>query len=224
MIWRGWLVEGEPASQRRFSGMRMEGEVMGQDEILGGSSAPSTEAATRQARSRRPTPRLAGLIAGGLLVLALAALGGCSGIALLTGSDASTAAPAGVGGDSEAQAPTAPLWRRTVVSNADLENTSGVRIVFVAVSGGGGLVDLRFQVVNPDKAAYVHDDTYPPAVIDQSTGLVVDELLMGHFHASQYNPGQTYYLIFENPGSLVRRGNKVSVLLGDAEVDDVIVQ
>lgn len=114
--------------------------------------------------------------------------------------------------------------QRTTVTEEELPEISGVRIVFVAVTAGGGLIDLRYQVIDPDKAASVHDEDTPPIVVDEATGLVVDQLLMGHFHEGEFNAGQTYYLIFENPGNIVQTGGMVSVLLGDSEVDHVIVK
>jgi hypothetical protein len=115
-------------------------------------------------------------------------------------------------------------WQRPVVTEAGLAERSGVRIQHVALSGGGGLVDLRFQVVDPDKAAAVHDLATPAAVVDESTGLVVNALLMGHSHTAPFKTGVTYYLVFENPGNLVHRGSDVSVLLGNAQVEHVVVE
>ena len=43
-----------------------------------------------------------------------------------------------------------PKWQRPSVSAAGLAERSGVRLVRVAVTGGGGLLDLRYQVVDPD--------------------------------------------------------------------------
>jgi hypothetical protein len=114
--------------------------------------------------------------------------------------------------------------RRPIVSAAGLVDRSGVKIVYVAVTGGGGLLDVRFQVVDPDKAASLHDAAKPPALVDESTGVVVNSLLMGHSHTGVFKTGVTYYLVFENPGNLVQRGGRVSVLLGDAQVQHVPVQ
>jgi hypothetical protein len=137
--------------------------------------------------------------------------------AIETNVPAATAAPT-------VAAPTTAQWQRPVVSAAGLADRSGVRLVYVAVTGGGGLVELRYQVVDPDKAVVIHDDTKPPVIVDDATGVVVDQLLMGHSHTGSFNAGQTYYLIFENPGNLVQRGSTVSVLLGNAQVDHVIIQ
>jgi hypothetical protein len=115
-------------------------------------------------------------------------------------------------------------WARPVVSAAALVDRSGVKITQVAVTGGGGLVDLRFQVIDPDKANALHDATTPPAVVDERTGLVVHDLLMSHSHTGAFKPGVTYYYVFNNPGEFVQRGAQVVVLLGNAQVEHVKVR
>jgi len=117
-----------------------------------------------------------------------------------------------------------PEWRRTSVSASGLAERSGVRLVRVAVTGGGGLLDLRYQVVDPNKAVAVHEEQTPPAIIDERTGLVLNRLLMGHAHTGELKPAVSYYLVFENTGNWVRRGSKVTVLLGDAQVEHVVVK
>jgi hypothetical protein len=114
-------------------------------------------------------------------------------------------------------------WQRPVVTADGLVQKSGVKITQVAVTGDGGLVDLRYKVVDPDRANSLHDPKTPPAVVDEQTGLVVHNLFMDHSHTGPYKTGVTYYLVFENPGGWVRRGSRVTVLLGDARVDHVVV-
>jgi hypothetical protein len=127
-------------------------------------------------------------------------------------------------GDTEAEASRVPAsWARPVVDADGLVQASGVQITRVAVTGGGGLVDLRFKVVDPDRANSLHDARTPPAVVDEQTGLVVHDLLMNHAHSGPYKAGITYYLVFNNPGNWVHRGGKVTVLLGNAQVEHVKV-
>jgi ribosome biogenesis SPOUT family RNA methylase Rps3 len=111
-----------------------------------------------------------------------------------------------------------------LLSNPAFERRIGVRIVRVAVSGGGGLVDLRYQVLDPDAAASIHDAATPPQLVDEPTGVLVGGLLMDHSHKGRMNAAQTYYLVFDNPGSLVRRGSRVTVQLGAARVAHVPVR
>jgi hypothetical protein len=128
-------------------------------------------------------------------------------------------------GGAEAAGTAVPVaWQRPVVSPAGLAERSGVKLTRLAVTGGGGLLDLRYQVVDPDKAVALHGRQVPPALVDERTGLVVNELLMNHSHHGTYKAGVTYYLVFNNPGNWLRRGAMVTVLLGDAEVQHVVVR
>jgi len=164
--------------------------------------------------------RLVGYAAGVLLTVGLATLGFWLTI-VVRGNPAAAAAT------SAPEAATAAVphaLQRPIVTEDDLVEKSGVKIVYVAITGSGGLVDLRYQVIDPDKASALHDENYPPAIVDETTGLVVSQLLMGHAHTGDYTAGQTYYLIFENPGNILQTGNTVSILLGNAEVEHVTVK
>jgi hypothetical protein len=114
-------------------------------------------------------------------------------------------------------------WQRPLVSADSLVQHSGVQITQVAVTGDGGLVDLRFKVVDPERANSLHDPATPPAVVDENSGLVVHELFMNHSHTGPYKAGVTYYLVFVNPGNWVHHGSRVSVMLGNAQVEHVLV-
>lgn len=114
-------------------------------------------------------------------------------------------------------------WQRPVVTADALVAQSGVKITQVAVTGDGGLVDLRYKVVDPERANTLHDPRTPPAVVDEESGLVVHQLFMDHSHTGSYTTGVTYYLVFNNPGNWVHHGSRVSVLLGNAQVEHVLV-
>ena len=111
-----------------------------------------------------------------------------------------------------------------VVSPAGLLERSGVRVTRLVVSGEGGLLDLRYQVVDANRAQAVHDKAYPPMLIDERSGAVINELLMGHTHSYAPKAGLTYYLIFVNKGNLVRSGSRVTVRLGDSRLAHVLVR
>src|SRR5215471_6978424 len=169
-----------------------------------GSAAPA-----RRGRFRPPgRARIAGFLAGVLIA---------TGIGVLA-----LWLPQRSSGQTSAEPPA--QWRRAAVSAPGLAERSGVRLIRVAVTGGGGLLDLRYQVVDPNKAVAVHEAKTPPAIIDERTGLVLNRLLMGHAHQGELKPAVTYYLVFENTGNWVRRGSEVTVLLGDAQVEHVVVK
>ncbi|MBB4703331.1 hypothetical protein BJ982_004875 [Sphaerisporangium siamense] len=113
--------------------------------------------------------------------------------------------------------------RRPSVAADDLPDRAGIRLVRVSVSGGGGLVDLRFQVLDPAKAQALHDPATPPVLVDETSGVVVKDLYMGHSHTGPYKAAVTYYLVFVNPGNWIHRGAEVTVLLGDTQIPHVPV-
>jgi hypothetical protein len=152
--------------------------------------------------------RVLGAASGAAVVVA--AVAGYALVSHLAGGEASA-----VAGRQQAAVP-------PIVSTVGLERAKGIRIVHVAVSGAGGLLDLRYQVVDADKAAAVHASL--PEMVDERSGAVVDQLLMGHQHKGTLRAGQTYYLIFENPGNLVQRGGRVTVALAGARVRHVRVE
>jgi hypothetical protein len=166
-----------------------------------------------------PPPRSGGrrsprLRAVGVLLGVLLAAAGLLGRALL--DEDHQGAPAA--------AAAKPDWARASVTAAGLADRLGVRLTWVAVTGDGGLLDLRFQVVDPDKAAAIHDPTTPPAIVAENSGLFLDSLLMGHSHSGPFKTAVTYYLLFENDGNLVARGSRVTVLLGNVQVQHVVVR
>ena len=114
-------------------------------------------------------------------------------------------------------------WQRPTVAAEDLPQTLGIRLTELAVTGAGGLLDLRFQVEDPELAAGIHDAETPPAIVDESTGLLIDGLLMGHSHSGPFKRAVTYYLVFESTGNWVHRGSRVTVLLGNTQVEHVVV-
>jgi len=120
--------------------------------------------------------------------------------------------------------PPTPDWARPSISANELPDRLGVRLTRLAVTGGGGLLDLRFQVLDPEKAAGIHDPRTPPALVEERSRLFLDDLLMGHAHSGAFKTAVSYYLIFVDDGNLVQRGSTVTVLLGDVEVKHVTVQ
>src|SRR2546426_1099189 len=98
----------------------------------GCSTALTTRARTPFPRGRLPgRVRIAGFLVGVLIAAGIGAL-----VLWL---------PQRSNGEPSVNPP--PAWQRPSVSASGLAERSGVRLVRVAVTGGGGLLDLRYQVV-----------------------------------------------------------------------------
>lgn len=101
---------------------------------------------------------------------------------------------------------------------------TGVRLVRVALTAGGGMLDLRYQTVDPDKAIVVHDDDNPPTLVDEATGQAVSIPWMDHSSAREMKAAITSSQLLMNPGGVLHRGSLITVIIGDSRLEHVVVQ
>jgi hypothetical protein len=104
------------------------------------------------------------------------------------------------------------------------EEATGIRLRWVAVTAGGGMIDLRYQVIDPDKALVVQDQKRPPRIIDEATGRVLSRPWMAHAHRREPRTAVTYHQLLMNAGGILKRGSLVTVVIDDARLEHVVVQ
>jgi hypothetical protein len=149
---------------------------------------------------RRPRPWVVALI--GVIALPLAIAGGL------------TAAGSSLPDPSSAR----------VVSARTLEADYGIRFDLVAVTASGGLVDLRFTVVDEAKAkALFHDSASSPALLVDGSGTVL-RTKKGMSHHLSLLTGGRYFVLFSNKGGAVQAGTHVSVVLEDVRLEPMAAQ
>lgn len=112
---------------------------------------------------------------------------------------------------------------RQAQAQAAFEEETGIRLIRVAMTAGGGMLDFQYQVVDPDKALIVHDDDNPPALIEESTGWLFATPF--HDHAfRELHTAVTYHELITNGDGLLNRGSKVTLTVGEARLEHVPVQ
>ena len=104
------------------------------------------------------------------------------------------------------------------------EAETGVRLVHVALTAGGGMIDLRYQIVDPDKAVIVHDEETPPTLVDEATGQAISTTWHEHDSTQELHTGVNYYELIMNPDGIIKRGNTVTLIIGDARLEHIRVQ
>ena len=111
-----------------------------------------------------------------------------------------------------------------IPTNPAFEQAYGVRLTQLAVSADGGLVDVRFLVLDPVKAAQLTADaTAIPRLIVEETGAVVQSAaLMGAKH--DLRAGRTSFLLYRNTAGAIRRGTLVTIAFGDLRVEHVVAE
>jgi hypothetical protein len=125
-------------------------------------------------------------------------------------------------------APTAePGARReaTLVDSATLESSFGIRITQIAVTGGGGLVDLRFTVLDPAKARpLLADHASPPRLVPEGGGNALQAPAHGAMRNVRLHKDAACFLIYPNARSAIQPGTRVAVAFGDVRVEPVVAK
>jgi hypothetical protein len=92
----------------------------------------------------------------------------------------------------------------------------------------GELIKFTFRVIDPEKAKTLNDKTLQPAMYDPAihAKLVIPTLeKVGQLRQAQTpEAGVTYWMAFSNPGRVVKRGDRVTVIIGDFHVENLLVQ
>jgi hypothetical protein len=110
---------------------------------------------------------------------------------------------------------------------SDPEKNFGIRILTLRPTAAGSMLDMRFQVVNPEKARPILDKGKKAFLLDQASGkaLSVPVTKAGSWRQTTSKPeaGRIYFVLFGNPNKLVKENNKVTVVIGDFKKNDIVV-
>jgi hypothetical protein len=91
----------------------------------------------------------------------------------------------------------------------------------------GELVRFSWRVLDPAMAQVLNDKKAEPALIDPQAGvsLVVPQLeKVGQLRQSQPpEAGRSYWMAFSNKGRLVKRGDRVDVVVGPFRAENLVV-
>ena len=109
------------------------------------------------------------------------------------------------------------------------ENKWGVKVEDIRLSSAGYMLDFRYRVLDPQKAAPLLSRQVKPYLVDQESGsklIVPAPPKVGSLRQKSYQPisNKIYFILFSNPGRLVKPGNKVTVVIGDFRAEDLIVE
>ena len=101
----------------------------------------------------------------------------------------------------------------------ELEQQHGVKISRVAISMMGGIVDVRLQITDPDKAkAFLQNQG--AILVDQQV-LIVSPHVHTHF---RLKTNRVFVAFFSTQRGTVHSGSEVSLVYGSVRVEPVIVQ
>jgi len=103
----------------------------------------------------------------------------------------------------------------------------GVEIVGVKPVASGYMLAFRYRVLDPEKAKALNDMHSKAYIVDEATGIRLAVPAMENIgelrSGSAPRANHTYFMIFGNPGKVVKSGNLVSVVAGNFQVGDLVV-
>ena len=107
----------------------------------------------------------------------------------------------------------------------------GIRVEGLRLSSAGSMLDFRYRVLDAKKAAPLLDGKSQPTLLDAAHGArlgVPESPVLGRIRQTARNNNilldRNYFILFGNPGKVLRSGDTVTLLLGQVKVTDLTVQ
>jgi len=107
------------------------------------------------------------------------------------------------------------------ITQSALEENYGLRVQLVAVTAAGGLVDLRMQIVNAEKAKTFLDNgaNFPALRLENDVVLrSAEDVAMQEI---QFEDGKMIFVLFPNAGNTLKPGDAVNIVLGNIQVEAI---
>jgi hypothetical protein len=122
-----------------------------------------------------------------------------------------------------------PAGPATMPTSAAIESQWGIRFTNVVLLADSGLVEMRYQVLDPAKSARIHSGSLkdlPTIKVEESGKVVGSQSLMFHFHHGDTNAqGRTYSILYGNAGGAIHNHSRVSTQLPDGlSLQHILVQ
>ena len=111
-----------------------------------------------------------------------------------------------------------------------VEARLGIRMEGLRLSAAGYILDFRYRVLDPARAAPLLDSKIRPYLLDEASGAqlgVPDTAKLGQLRTKGRNKvvsNQDYYILFANPARFVQPGNRMTLVMGDLRIENLVVQ
>lgn len=160
---------------------------------------------------------------------ALLLLAGCAGAGDRPAAPAASDAPAPPAAAAAAPGAENPAGPEDGTRPGRAAADWGVQVLGIHRSAGGHMLDFRYRITDPQRAAVFLDRSVRPYLIDQASGRVMQVPVpakVGPLRQTSPTPrtDRTYFMMFANPGRFITPGSRVTVAVGDCRLEDLIVE
>jgi len=113
--------------------------------------------------------------------------------------------------------------------NKDWEKDGGIRVLSIRQSSAGYMLDFRYKVIDPKKAALFINRGNKPLLNVLKNGSILQVPVSSKIgplrQSAQFaKAGKNYFMLFANPGRMVKPGDKVKVNIGDFKSKTLMVE
>jgi len=132
-----------------------------------------------------------------------------------------------IGGLLPAQLCWSEAPKKHISTDSDPEKIFGIRIISLRPTALGRMLDLRFEVVDPEKAEPILDKKNKAFIVDAKSGktLPVPVTKSGSMRQTTLKPeaGRVYFILFTNPSGMVKEDSSVALVIGDFRKEGIKV-
>ncbi len=108
------------------------------------------------------------------------------------------------------------------ISAAQLETDYGVRVRLIGVTAAGGMLDVRFKILDPVKAGQIfRNQEMLPRLI---AGKAILETEPPDLDSLVLEEGGIVFMLFPNRGGVVQPGTPVTIAFGDLQLEPMPAQ
>jgi len=120
---------------------------------------------------------------------------------------------------------TAAIRARVIIPQSELQEKYGLNISLVAVTAGGGMVDVRLKFLAGAKARNLLQDAGSfPTVWVPRKGVTLQMSEADRPQKIQFDDNGNLFLLYPNAGSAVKSGDMVNLVFGNVQLEPIQVR
>lgn len=106
---------------------------------------------------------------------------------------------------------------------------SGIRVVKISPTVGRQMLDLRYRITDVEQAGRILKQNTPISLVDQTSGKtlpVPDLAKVGKLRSipNKVDAGRLFWIFFNNSDGVVNPGSKVTLVIGNVAIRDIVVE
>ena len=122
-----------------------------------------------------------------------------------------------------------PASEAHAVTPGTVEGEWGVRVTRLALTADGALVDLRYEVTDPEKASEVLDPDQQVYLLDEKSDKAVSTARFPKIgdlrpQTGEFEDGTVYFMGFNNPDGMFEPGDLVTLAVGPRRLEHVPIR